>query len=92
MAEEKSGDVGREPGEVLNIEKSLKEPGNVMSFALTGIFVLACLYTLYFARVFFIPLVFATLFNVLLSPLVKSMKKAKIPEAAGAGIIHAVAL
>ena len=49
--------------------------------------VLAILYTLYFAREFLIPIVFALLLNFLLSPLIRLMGRWKIPAPASAAII-----
>ena len=49
--------------------------------------VLAILYTLYFAREFLIPIVFALLLNFLLSPLIRLMGRWKIPPPASAAIV-----
>ena len=49
--------------------------------------VLAVLYTLYFARGFLIPIVFATLLNFLLSPLIRRMARLHIKPPIGAGIV-----
>jgi predicted PurR-regulated permease PerM len=54
---------------------------------LTGLFVLACFYTLYLAREFFLPIVLALLLNFLLSPVVRALAKARIPSAAGAALV-----
>lgn len=75
-------------------EPSLQETANalekrqgVRSFALTGLLLLACFYTLYVAEEFFAPLVLAIVFNFFLSPFVRVLSKLRIPEAAGAGIV-----
>ena len=49
--------------------------------------VLAVLYTLYFARGFLVPIVFATLLNFLLSPFIRRMAKLGIKPPVGAGIV-----
>ena len=60
----------------------------VRSLALSGLFLLASFYTLYFGRSFFMPLVLATLFSLLLSPVVRTMKRvARVPEPLGAGLV-----
>lgn len=59
----------------------------VRSLPLTGLFILACFYTLYFARDFFFPIVLAVIFMFLLSPAVRVLKKARIPEFIGAAIV-----
>lgn len=65
----------------------LSGPIDVRSLALTGIFVLLLFYTLYFARPFFLPIVLASLLNFLLSPAVRGLKRLRIPEALGAGLV-----
>ena len=57
------------------------------SFALTGLLLLACFYTLFLAEEFFAPLVLAIVFNFFLSPFVRVLGKLRVPEAAGAGIV-----
>ncbi len=54
---------------------------------LMGTFVLAVLYTIYFARVFLVPLTFALILSILLHPLIEKLKRLKIPEVIGAGIL-----
>jgi predicted PurR-regulated permease PerM len=57
------------------------------SVALTGLFVLAAFYTLYFCRSLLLPLVLALLLWLLLSPVVRGLKKLHIPEPLGAGLV-----
>lgn len=64
---------------------SLDRPGR--SVALTGLFVLASFYTLYFCRSLLLPLVLALLLSLLLSPVVRFLKRLRIPEALGAGLV-----
>ena len=66
---------------------ALEKRQGVRSFALTGLLLLACFYTLYVAEGFFAPLVLAIVFNFFLSPFVRVLGKLRIPEAAGAGIV-----
>src|SRR5665213_1459068 len=49
--------------------------------------VLAIMYTLYFARDFLLPIVFAVLLNFLFSPLVRALSRVRIPTPLGAGIV-----
>lgn len=58
--------------------------------ALIGLFVLAVIYTLHLARSFLLPLVIAVLFDFLLSPVVRALKRARIPEPVGAAMVMAV--
>jgi predicted PurR-regulated permease PerM len=55
--------------------------------ALTGIFVLLGLYTLYFARSFLLPLVVATILNFLLSPVVRALARLRVPMGVGAALV-----
>jgi predicted PurR-regulated permease PerM len=59
----------------------------VGTVALTGIFVLLLLYTLYFARPFLLPIVLATVLNFLLSPVVRALARLRVPQTLGAGIV-----
>lgn len=62
-------------------------PLGVRSIALTGLFVLALFYTLYFARSFFLSVVIAMLLNFLFSPMVRALRRARIPESVGALLV-----
>jgi predicted PurR-regulated permease PerM len=59
----------------------------VQSVSLTGLFVLACVAALVAAREFFIPLTFALMLYFLLMPVVRALRRAGIPESAGAAIL-----
>ncbi|RPI28990.1 MAG: AI-2E family transporter [Acidobacteria bacterium] len=60
------------------------------SFVTTGLFVLALFYTLYLARDFFLPIVLAILLHFLLRPAVRALKRARIGEPIGAGVVLAL--
>ena len=62
-------------------------PFGIRSIALTGLFVLACFYTLYIARDFFLPVVLAVVFNFLLAPLVRWLKRFRVPEALSSAVV-----
>lgn len=62
-----------------------------MRFAIVGIFLLAFVYALYFARDFFMPVVLAFLLALTLSPVVRFMGKRGIPAALSATILVLVA-
>jgi predicted PurR-regulated permease PerM len=57
------------------------------SVNLTVLTVLAVLYSLYFAREFLLPIVFAVLLSFLLSPVVRMLARFRIPTPVGAGLI-----
>ena len=62
------------------------------SIEATLLTVMAVLYTLYFARGFLIPIVFAVLLNFLLSPLIRRLAKVRIKPPIGAGLVVVVVL
>jgi len=79
-----------EPVETPDLKKTgeaLRNDVEVRSIAITGLFVLALFYTLYFARAFALPIVLAVLLDFLLSPLVRAFKRVRIPEPLSAAII-----
>lgn len=67
-------------------------PLDVRSVALTGIFLLLSLYTLYFARDVFLPVVLAYILSSILAPPVRWLKRIYIAELAGAGLVLSVVL
>jgi predicted PurR-regulated permease PerM len=68
-------------------EAALRHEVEIRSLAITGLFVLALFYTLYFGRAFFLPIVLAFLLDFLLSPLIRTLKRARIPESLGAALV-----
>jgi predicted PurR-regulated permease PerM len=67
--------------------EALRDHIEIRPLAITGLFVLALFYTLYFARAFFLPIVLAVLLDFLLSPLIRTLKRARIPEPFGAALV-----
>jgi predicted PurR-regulated permease PerM len=65
----------------------LEGPFGIRSFALTGLFILAFFYTLYFGRAFFLPIILALLLSFLLRPAVRGLKKIHIPEALSSALL-----
>jgi predicted PurR-regulated permease PerM len=65
----------------------LTRPFDVRSVALTGLFVLAVLYTMYFVRAVLLPLVLALLLSYLFRPIVRGLAKIGIRPAFGAAIL-----
>ncbi|MDP8981038.1 MAG: AI-2E family transporter [Acidobacteriota bacterium] len=59
----------------------------IRSFALTGLLILGCFYTLFFARDFFLPVILALVFNLLLGPLVRGLSNLHIPRPLGAALV-----
>ncbi len=69
------------------LEHALTDRTEGRSLAITGLFVLAVLYTLFVARAFLLPIVLAVLLDFLLSPVIRSLKQIRIPEPLGAAIV-----
>ena len=67
--------------------EALRDRVEVRSVAITGLFVLATLYTLYFAKAFLLPIVLAVLLDFLLSPLIRTLKRLHLPEPLGAALV-----
>ena len=61
----------------------------VRSHATMGLFILACLYTVVFARPFLLPLTVALMLYFLLIPVVRALKRMRVPEPAGATLVVA---
>ncbi len=64
-----------------------RPPQKITSFALNGLFILAVFYTAYFARSVLLPFTMALLFAFLLRPVVRVLKKIRIPEVGGAALV-----
>ena len=71
------------------LQEDFRGPVDIRSIALTGIFLLFMLYSLYFARDFFLPVVMAFVLSFLLAPAIRWMIRLHIPGMVGAGIIIA---
>lgn len=60
---------------------------DIRSVTLTGLFVLAVFYTLYFTRAFLVPLIVGLLLSFLFNPLVRRLRRAHIPPSLSAAAI-----
>jgi len=60
---------------------------DVRSIALTGLFILAVFYTLYFMRSILLPIVLALLLSYLVRPIVRGLARLKIPLPVGAAFV-----
>jgi len=73
--------------DIHKLTASVSRPRGFSAFAVTGLFVLAAFYTLYFCRSLLLPLVLAGLLSLLLSPAVRGLKRLHVPEPLGAGLV-----
>jgi predicted PurR-regulated permease PerM len=69
------------------IAELAQKPFDVRSIALTGLFILAVFYTIYFMRSILLPIVLALLLSYLVRPIVRGLAKLKIPLPVGAALI-----
>ena len=82
-----ASDGAIEAPNLATLESAMESQPAVRSIAATLLLVIASFYTLYFARAFFLPVTFGLLLNLLLSPFVRTLKRARIPEPIGAAIV-----
>ncbi|MGI8508206.1 MAG: AI-2E family transporter [Gemmatimonadaceae bacterium] len=85
-AQSEAVDAGAEKPDISKTASAVESLGG-RSANLTVLTVLAVLYTLYFAREFLLPIVFALLLSFLFSPVVRALARFRIPPPLGAGII-----
>src|ERR1043166_4507953 len=71
----------------LRIAELLQKPFDVRSIALSGLFILAVFYTMYFMRSILLPIVLALLLSYLVRPIVRGLARLKIPLPVGAALI-----
>jgi predicted PurR-regulated permease PerM len=71
----------------LRIAALLQRPFDVRSIALTGLFILAVFYTIYFMRSILLPVILALMLSYLLRPIVRGLAKLKIPLAVSSAFI-----
>ena len=71
----------------LRLSALLRGPFDIKSIALTGLFVLAVFYTMYFMRAMLLPLVLALLLSYLLAPLVRLLGSIRINAPFGAALV-----
>ena len=65
----------------------LRGPFDIRSLALTGLFILAVFYTIYFMRAVLLPLVLALLLSYLFRPIVRALARMRISPVIGATLI-----
>jgi predicted PurR-regulated permease PerM len=73
--------------DLTHLESAMEGQPAVRSMATTLLLVIAFFYTLYFARAFFIPVAFGLLLNLLLSPFVRTLNRARVPYPIGAALV-----
>ena len=91
VVEERGADGSNEPeanaATRQRMPQLLQRPFDIRSFALSGLFVLALFYTMYFMRSVLLPIVLALLLSYLFKPLLRALGKIGIRPALGAGIL-----
>jgi predicted PurR-regulated permease PerM len=84
---EEIGAGDKEATRRLRLTDVLRRPFDIKSFALTGLFVLAVFYTMYFMRAMLLPLVLALLLSYLLAPLVRALGRIRIGPPIAAALV-----
>src|SRR5947209_16950524 len=92
---ESQSDVSDDAGEAekvasrarLRIADLLQRPFGIRSLALTGLFILAVFYTIYFMRSVLLPIVLGLLLSYLLRPIVRALARLKIPLPVSAAVL-----
>ena len=69
------------------IHELMRRPFDVRSIALTGLFILAIFYTMFFMRALLLPLVLALLLSYLLRPMVRAAARFHVPPPLSAAVI-----
>ncbi|MFL5575869.1 MAG: AI-2E family transporter [Gemmatimonadaceae bacterium] len=82
---------GAPPPNLAATRRVLAHPAS-QSLGVTMLAVLALLYTLYFARAFLVPIVFAILLNFLLSPVIRMLARFRVRPPLGAALVVAALL
>ncbi len=85
-------DSGGQGKDITGNEAMTEQPRRLKNPALSGLLVLAVFYTLYFARVFLLPIAAALILYFLLSPVLRSLKKIRVPEFLGAALVLLILL
>lgn len=70
----------------------MRKPTNVTALSVLGLFILAVFYTIYFAREFLLPVVFALILSLILRPVVRGLNRLHVPQALGAAVVMIVLL
>jgi predicted PurR-regulated permease PerM len=84
---EETGNNDKTADRRLRWKDVLRRPFDIKSVALTGLFVLALFYTMYFMRAMLLPLVLALLLSYLLAPLVRAMGRIRIGPPIAAALV-----
>lgn len=71
----------------IRLPELLRGPFDIRSIALTGLFILALFYTIYFMRAVLLPLVLALLLSYLLRPIVRVLARLHISSLIGAALV-----
>jgi predicted PurR-regulated permease PerM len=82
-----AGATGRPGSRRARLTDFLHKKFDIRSLVLTGLFILAVFYTIYFVRAILLPLVLALLLSYLLRPIVRSIKKFRVQPPVSAAIL-----
>jgi predicted PurR-regulated permease PerM len=69
------------------VDRSISTAVRIQSFAITGLFVLAAIYAIYWAKPILMPVVAAVVLYIVLWPLVRLLARLSVPTPLGAAIV-----
>lgn len=72
---------------VEGLSELFRGPINIRSIALTGLFFYASLYVLYVAKTIVLPIFMALILSLLLAPILRALKKVRVPVPLGAALV-----
>lgn len=84
---EKEEETVADPPARVPLPKLLQRPFDIRSFALTGLFILAVFYTMYFLRAVLLPIVLAMLLSYLFKPPLRALGRVGIRPAFASGLL-----
>jgi predicted PurR-regulated permease PerM len=70
-----------------SIEAVRSDDAAVQDIGITGLFIIAAFFTLYLAREFFLPVAYALLLDFVFSPVVRALRRLRIPSPVGAALV-----
>jgi predicted PurR-regulated permease PerM len=73
--------------DISKLTEMLGGPVDIRSLALTGLFIFATIYALTVARALFLPIAIALILSFLLAPLIRILKKLRVPESLSAALV-----
>lgn len=88
----KNTNTGNDRHNIHRLRDIFEGPVDIRSVTLTGIFLLLSMYSLYFARDVFLPLVLAYILSAFFAPAIRWLRRIRIAEPVGAALVLVIVL